>query len=139
MFKLRSVIYCNVLKEVSSAQQSCIYLYSKKYMPDSRSGSQKWPPSLIFSQKKFFFLFEKQDKTVKSTFWLFNLCNGEKMAKYMGGKNAKCSLFGLRPSVSFCSASAKKISFQCIPSFNKETVNSIEKFKNYESLPSLLQ
>ncbi len=26
-------------------------------------------------------LFEKQDKTVKRTFRLFNLCNGEKMAK----------------------------------------------------------
>ncbi len=42
VFKLGSVIYSNDLKEVSSAQQVCIYLYSKKYMPDSK-GSQKWP------------------------------------------------------------------------------------------------
>ncbi len=33
----------------------------------------------ICKKKKFelIVLFEKQDKTVKSTFWLFNLCNGE--------------------------------------------------------------
>ncbi len=29
VFKLWSVIYSNVLKEVSSAQKGCIYLYSK--------------------------------------------------------------------------------------------------------------
>ncbi len=34
---------------------------------------------LLFCNR--FFLFEKQDKTVKSTFWLFNLCNGEKNGK----------------------------------------------------------
>ncbi len=43
VFKLGSVIYSNVLKEVSSAQKVCIYLYRRKYMPDSRKGSQKWP------------------------------------------------------------------------------------------------
>ncbi len=31
VFELGSVIYSNVLKEVSSTQQGCIYLYSKKY------------------------------------------------------------------------------------------------------------
>ncbi len=36
MYKLGSVIYSNVLKEVSS-QQGCIYLYRKKYMPDSKN------------------------------------------------------------------------------------------------------
>ncbi len=41
VFKLGSVIYSNVLKEVSSAQKGCIYLYRKKYMPDSRRGSPK--------------------------------------------------------------------------------------------------
>ncbi len=38
VFKLGSVIYSNVLKEVSSAQKGCSYLYRKKYMPDSRRG-----------------------------------------------------------------------------------------------------
>ncbi len=45
---------CNILKEVSSAQQGCIYLYSKKYMPDSRRGSQKWPKNIILVT--FFYL-----------------------------------------------------------------------------------
>ncbi len=41
---------------------------------------------LLFCNRLF--LFEKQDKTVKSTFWLFNLCNGEKKGKLglHGGK-----------------------------------------------------
>ncbi len=47
VFKLGSVIYSNVLNEVSSAQKGCIYLYRKKYMPDSRRGSQKWPKNCI--------------------------------------------------------------------------------------------
>ncbi len=47
VFKLGSVIYSNVLKEVSSAQKGCIYLYRKKYMPDSRRGSQKWPKNIF--------------------------------------------------------------------------------------------
>ncbi len=38
MFKLGSVIFYNVLKEVSSAQQGCIYLYRKKYKPYSGRG-----------------------------------------------------------------------------------------------------
>ncbi len=36
-----------------------------------------------------FILFNKQYKTVKNTFWLFNLCNGEKNGKlglHGGGK-----------------------------------------------------
>ncbi len=53
VFKLGSVIYSNVLKEVSSAQQGCIYLYSKKCMPDSRKGSQKWPKKYEFSNIHF--------------------------------------------------------------------------------------
>ncbi len=48
VFKLGSVIYSsNVLKEVSSAQKGCIYLYRKKYMPDSRRGSQKWTKNIF--------------------------------------------------------------------------------------------
>ncbi len=47
VFKLGSVIYSNVLKEVSSAQKGCIYLYRKKDMPDSRWGSQNWPKNIF--------------------------------------------------------------------------------------------
>ncbi len=36
VFKLGSVIYSNVLREVSSVQQGCIYLYSKQHMPGSK-------------------------------------------------------------------------------------------------------
>ncbi len=43
VFKLGSVIFSNVLKEVSSAQQDCVYLYRNKYMPES----QKWPQNII--------------------------------------------------------------------------------------------
>ncbi len=47
VFKLGSVMYSNVLKEVSSAQKGCSYLYRKKYMPDSRRRSQKWPKNIF--------------------------------------------------------------------------------------------
>ncbi len=60
-----------------------------------------------------YFFFEKVDKTVKSTFWLFNLCNGEKTGKIYVGTNAikPCRVFSLRPSVSICSVSAKNVHF----------------------------
>ncbi len=48
-----SVIYSNVLKEVSSAQQGSIYLYRKKYKPDSGRGSQKWPKNIILLTYSF--------------------------------------------------------------------------------------
>ncbi len=32
----------NVLKEVSSAQLGCIYLYRKKYMPNPGGGGGGW-------------------------------------------------------------------------------------------------
>ncbi len=62
------------------------------------------------------FFFEKQDKTVKSRFWLFNSCNSEtkwQNRPTWGRKECKktFSVFGLRPSVSFCSASAKNFHF----------------------------
>ncbi len=47
VFKLGCVIYSNVLKEVSSAQKGCILFVQKKYNPDSRRGSQKWPKNII--------------------------------------------------------------------------------------------
>ncbi len=47
MFKLGSVIFYNVLKELYSAQQGCIYLYSKKYMPDSRRESKKMAQKIL--------------------------------------------------------------------------------------------
>ncbi len=40
VLKLGSVIYCNVLKAVSSAQKVCIYLYRKKYMPGPKNGQK---------------------------------------------------------------------------------------------------
>ncbi len=40
MFKLGSVIYSNVLKEVSSAQKAAFICTVKNTMPDSRRGSQ---------------------------------------------------------------------------------------------------
>ncbi len=52
--------------------------------------------------------------SVKSTFWLFNLCNGEKNWKNTWGKKKgkkSCAVFSLRPSVSFCSVSAKNFHF----------------------------
>ncbi len=36
VFKLGSLIYSNVLREVSSVQQGCIYLYSKQHMSCSK-------------------------------------------------------------------------------------------------------
>ncbi len=56
VFKLGSVIYSNALKEVSSAQKGCIYLYRKEYMPDSRRGSQKWPKNIILVTYYLFIL-----------------------------------------------------------------------------------
>ncbi len=56
--------------------------------------------------------FLKQDKTVKSRFWLFNLCNSEKKCQNRptwGRKKCKKNVFGL--SVSFSSASAKNFHF----------------------------
>ncbi len=35
-------------------------------------------------------LFEKQDKTVKSTFWLFHLCDGEKWQNRPNMVEKKC-------------------------------------------------
>ncbi len=70
MFKLGSVIFSNVLKEVSSAQQGIFFV--------------------------------KQDKRVKSRFWLFNLCNSEKKGKiglHGGGKKFEKNVFGIRLSV----------------------------------------
>ncbi len=52
------------------------------------------------------FFFEKHNKTVKSTFWLFNLCNGEK-----NWKNTWREKWENRPSVSFCSALVKNCHF----------------------------
>ncbi len=48
MFKLGSVIFSNALKEVSSAQQGCIYLY-KKHKPDSRRGVSKMAKKYYFT------------------------------------------------------------------------------------------
>jgi len=48
VFKLGSVIFSNVLKEVSSAQQGCIYLYRKKYKPDSKRGVSKMAKKILF-------------------------------------------------------------------------------------------
>ncbi len=84
MFKLGSVIYSNVLKEVSS-KQGCIYLYRKKihapkivlcwYRMSDRMLKKKLCSVNVFKLLfcNFFFYL-----TVKSTFGLFNLCNGEK-------------------------------------------------------------
>ncbi len=53
MFKLGSEIFSNVLiKEVSSAQQGCIYLSSKKYMPDSRRVSQITLIKIVLIKKR---------------------------------------------------------------------------------------
>ncbi len=49
VFKLGSVIFSIVLKEVSSAQQGCIYLYRKKYKPDSRRGVSKMAKTYYFT------------------------------------------------------------------------------------------
>ncbi len=49
VFKLGSVIYSNILKAVSSAQKGCIYLYRKKYMPDSRRGPKNGQKNINFS------------------------------------------------------------------------------------------
>ncbi len=48
VFKLGSVIYSNVLKEVSSAQRGCIYLYSKNTCLIQEGG-------LKIGQKKYYF------------------------------------------------------------------------------------
>ncbi len=53
MFKLGSVIFSNVLKEVSSAQQGCIYLYRKKYKPYSGRGVSKRAKNMILLTYSF--------------------------------------------------------------------------------------
>ncbi len=53
MFKLGSVIFSNVLKEVSSAQQGCIYLYRKKYKPYSGRGVSKRAKNVILLTYSF--------------------------------------------------------------------------------------
>ncbi len=49
VFKLGFVIYCNVLKEVSSAQQGCIYLYRKKIHAWFKKGVSKMAKKYYFS------------------------------------------------------------------------------------------
>ncbi len=61
----------------------------------------------------FLIFFVKQDKRVKSRFWLFNLCNSEKNSKIglHGGEFLKKRVQYSAFSVSFCSASAKNFHF----------------------------
>ncbi len=104
VFKLGSVIYSNVLKEVSS-QQGCIYLYRKNTCLIQEGGPKSvlcWYRMSDRMLKNVAYIFF--NLTVKSTFWLFNLCNAEKnwQTRPTWGKQCKT----LRPRVSFCSASA---------------------------------
>ncbi len=48
VFKLGSVIYSNVLKEVSSAQKGCIYLYRKKIHAWFKKGVSKMAKKILF-------------------------------------------------------------------------------------------
>ncbi len=125
MFKLGSVIYSNVLKEVSS-QQGCIYLYREKYMPDSRRGSQCqnvllcWyimSDRMIKKNVKYFYIvvLELIFLFKKITFGLFNMCNG--------GTNCKIGLHGggeMQNSLAQCFilfvfSFGQEISFRCHP------------------------
>ncbi len=49
MFKLGSVIFSNVLKEVSSAQEAAFICTEKKYKPDSRRGVSKMAKKYYFN------------------------------------------------------------------------------------------
>ncbi len=68
------------------------------------------------------FLFEKQDKTVKSTFWLFHLCNGEKKNGKIGlhGEKMRKTVFVIWPSAFaqcfILFGFGQEFSFRCIPS-----------------------
>ncbi len=60
-----------------------MFVQYNTHMPDSRRGE------ICLNCYVIELFFERQDKTVKSTFWIFNLCNGEKIAK--NSKN--CALY----------------------------------------------
>ncbi len=61
----------------------------------------------MFSVNYHYNFFVKQDKRVKSRFWLFNLCNSGKKLQNRKDFEKMCSVF----CVSFCSASAKNSHF----------------------------
>ncbi len=74
----------------------------------NRPNSPQWHV-VDFQQKMFsFFFFEKQDKTAHFGYLIHAMV--KKLAKYMKKKKTY-SAFSLRPSVSFCSASAKNFHF----------------------------
>ncbi len=72
-----------------------------------------------------FFFPVKQDKRVKSWFWLFNLYNSEKHCKIglHGGEIFWQNVFGIRPQCLILFGFGQEFSFRCIPTRNQPQSN----------------